>query len=175
MGTALSAKWRFGFQPPSGIPVGRSKLQTGRRQVHRCLKSRENVPPLPFLALGVVRELFCIVSNLIHLDLCFFKFCLGRDVREQQLHRVVGVQPLLFIEALQPAAVLGLLLGLTDTLRFWLLPARLSWRVDTSSPASSPDGMIPAPEGKGVEQAVSWGVGWGQLYVLGRNGRRYVY
>lgn len=44
-----------------------------------------------------------------------------------------------------------------------------------SSPAWSPFGMIPAPEGKGMEQAVSWGVSWGQLYVLGSNGRQYVY
>lgn len=85
--------------------------------MHRWLKSREDAPPLPFLAFSIVRKLFCIVSNFTHLDLCFLKFCLGRDVQEQQLHRVVGVQPLIFIEARQPTAVLGLLLGLTHALR----------------------------------------------------------
>ena len=40
-----------------------------------------------------------------------------------------------------------------------------------SSPAWSPIGMISAPEGKGMEQAVSSEVGWGQWHVLGSNGR----
>lgn len=86
--------------PPSSSAVGRSKLQTGNRQVHRWLKTREDTPPLPFLALSIARELFCIVSNLPPLGLCFFKFNLGKDVWEQQLHRVVGVQLLPVTEAL---------------------------------------------------------------------------
>lgn len=54
--------------------------------------------------------------------------------------------------------------------------ASKTWlRSGPSSPAWSPFGMIPAPEGKGMEQAVSLGVSWGQLYVLGSNGRQYVY
>lgn len=43
------------------------------------------------------------------------------------------------------------------------------WRPDTSSPAWSPVGITPAPEGKGVEQAEGSepGVAWGQLGIWG--------
>lgn len=160
--------------PPSNSPVGRSKLQTGRWQVLRWLKSREDAPPLPFLALSIVRELFCIVSNLTHLALCFFKFCLGRDVWEQQLHSREGIDAAFhggtITDCSTEAAteVDGHTQSPTVASETWLRSGR-------SSPAWNPFGMILAPEGKGMEQAVSLGVSWGQLYVLGSNGRQNVY
>ena len=94
-----------------------------------------------------------------------FLFCLRQMLEQQQLHRVAGAL------GFSPSrdnltALLGLLLSLTNILRFLLLPA---------SPAWSPVGMIPAPEGTGAEQAMSLGVDWGQQSVLGRSGRRCVY
>lgn len=73
-------------QQPSG------KKQTPDRQMAGAQVAQVSgrCSSVPFLALSIVRELFCIVSNLTHLGLCFFKFCLGRDVWEQQLHRVMG-------------------------------------------------------------------------------------
>lgn len=90
----------FGFQSPSDSPVGSSDFQTGRRQVHRWLESREDAPLLPFLALSTVREFFCFVSKLTHLDSCvFLSFVWAEMFGNSSCTESWGAQPLLFTKA----------------------------------------------------------------------------
>lgn len=68
-GTENGTLWRFGFQPPSNEgPVERSKPQkTG----HKMAQVSEGRASHPHPSLSIGRELFCPVSNLEHLGLCF--------------------------------------------------------------------------------------------------------
>lgn len=175
VGTSLSTQCRFGFQLPcpSNSPVGRSKLLASRRQVPRWPKSWEDMSPLPFLAFSIVGELFCIIYNLTYLGL-YLSFvwaemfgnssCQSHGRSAAPFHGDTVTD-----SSTKPASGLD---GHTQipavACKTWLESGR-------SSPAWSPVGMVSAPEGKGMEQALNLEVGWGQWHVLGSNGRRYVY
>lgn len=135
----------------------------------RWPESLEDMSPLPFLAFSIVGELFCIVSNLTYLGLCLSFVWAGVSGNSScQSH---GGSAAAFHGGTVTDSSTKADAELDGHTQIPAVASKTWLEGGPSSSAWSPTGMIAAPEGKGMKQAVSLEVGWGQWHVLGSNGR----